>query len=114
GGTTWKELTKGLPSPINNAELTIAPSDPKRIYAYATGGTGGGGRRGAGSGTGGPAPTAPFYRSDDGGETWTAPSNDTRVGSSNEASICVDPKNPDWLIVTSVVTYKSEDGGKSW
>ena len=41
-------------------------------------------------------------------------STDTRVGASNEASICVDPKNPDWLIVTSQVTYKSEDGGKSW
>jgi photosystem II stability/assembly factor-like uncharacterized protein len=114
GGTTWRPLTKGLPDPVNNAELTIAPSDPKRIYAYATGGAGGGGRGGRGGAAGGPPPTAPFYRSDDGGETWTAPSNDTRVGSSNEASICVDPKNPDWLIVTSVVTFKSEDGGKSW
>jgi photosystem II stability/assembly factor-like uncharacterized protein len=111
GGTTWKELTKGLPSPVNNAELTIAPSDPKRIYAYATGGAGGGRGRG---GADGPPPTAPFYRSDDGGETWTAPSNDTRIGASNEASICVDPKNPEWLILTSQVTYKSEDGGKSW
>ena len=114
GGTTWRPLTKGLPDPVNNAELTIAPSDPKRIYAYATGGTGGGGRGGRGGAAGGPPPTAPFYRSDDGGETWTTPSNDTRVGSSNEASICVDPKNPDWLIVTSIVTFKSEDGGKSW
>jgi photosystem II stability/assembly factor-like uncharacterized protein len=125
GGSTWKELTKGLPSPVNNAELTIAPSDPKRIYAYATGGTAGGptsapagatgGRGGRGrGGAGGPPPMAPFYRSDDGGETWTAPSNDTRIGASNEASICVDPKNPDWLIITSQVTYKSEDGGKSW
>jgi photosystem II stability/assembly factor-like uncharacterized protein len=41
-------------------------------------------------------------------------SNDQRVATSNEASICVDPKNPDWLVVTSQVTYKSEDGGKSW
>jgi photosystem II stability/assembly factor-like uncharacterized protein len=109
GGTTWKPLTKGLPDPVGNAEITIAPSNPKRIYAYATG-TGGGGRGGAG---GGPA-NNPIYRSDDAGETWTAVSNDTRVGTSNEASICVDPKNPDWLIVTSQVTYKSEDGGKSW
>ena len=110
GGTTWKELTQGSARRRSiNAELTIAPSDPKRIYAYATGGTGGGGRggRGAGGVADGPPPTAPFYRSDDGGETWTAPSNDTRVGSSNEASICVDPKNPDWLIVTSIVTFKS-------
>jgi photosystem II stability/assembly factor-like uncharacterized protein len=108
GGTTWKELTKGLPEPVNNAELTIASSNPKRIYAYATGGAGGGrGGRGA-------VARNPIYRSDDAGETWTAVSNDARVGTSNEASICVDPKNPDWLIVTSQVTYKSEDGGASW
>jgi photosystem II stability/assembly factor-like uncharacterized protein len=112
GGTTWKPLTKGLPDPVGNAEITIAPSNPKRIYAYATG-TGGGGRGGRGGAGGGPA-NNPIYRSDDAGETWTAVSNDTRVGTSNEASICVDPKNPDWLIVTSQVTYKSEDGGKSW
>jgi photosystem II stability/assembly factor-like uncharacterized protein len=111
GGTTWKPLTKGLPDPVGNAELTIAPSNPKRLYAYATGAGGGGGRGGRGGG--GPA-NNPIYRSDDAGETWTAVSNDARVGTSNEASICVDPKNPDWLIVTSQVTYKSEDSGKSW
>jgi photosystem II stability/assembly factor-like uncharacterized protein len=110
GGTTWKPLTKGLPDPVGNAELSIAPSNPKRLYAYATGAGGGGGRGGRGAG---PA-NNPIYRSDDAGETWTAMSNDSRVGTSNEASICVDPKNPDWLIVTSQVTHKSEDGGKSW
>src|SRR4051794_19541010 len=36
GGTTWKELKSGLPDRIGNAELTIAPSNPKRIYAYVT------------------------------------------------------------------------------
>jgi len=118
GGSTWKELKNGLPDRVGNAELAIAPSNPKRIYAYvsaapepgAPGGRGGGGR---GRGRGG-ATNNPIYRSDDGGETWTTLSNDQRVGTSNEASICVDPKNPDWLIVTSQVTYKSEDGGKSW
>jgi photosystem II stability/assembly factor-like uncharacterized protein len=135
GGSTWKELTKGLPDRIGNAELTIAPGNPKRIYAYATAaapppqaqpvlpagqavtpgaaaiGQGRGGRGGRG-GTG-PA-NNPIYRSDDAGETWTALSNDARVGTSNEASIAVDPKNPDWLIVTSQVTYVSEDGSKTW
>ena len=107
GGSTWKELKTGLPPQIGNAELAIAPSNPKRIYAYVTPASGGRGR--------GDAPTHnPIYRSDDAGETWTPVSSDQRVGTSNEASICVDPKNPDWLIVTSQVTYKSEDGGKSW
>jgi photosystem II stability/assembly factor-like uncharacterized protein len=123
GGTTWKELKNGLPDRIGNAELTIAPSNPKRIYAYVTpvpergsrGGRGAArGTAGAGQAAGAPPEPNPIYRSDDGGETWTTVSNDRRVGTSNEASICVDPKNPDWLIVTSQVKYKSEDAGKSW
>ncbi|HEX6465509.1 MAG TPA: hypothetical protein VFZ98_13695, partial [Vicinamibacterales bacterium] len=119
GGSTWKELKNGLPDRIGNAELTIAPSNPKRIYAYVTpvaaaGGRGRGRGRGAIQGEQGPPPHNPIYRSDDGGETWTTVSSDMRVGTSNEASICVDPKNPDWLIVTSQVTYKSENGGHSW
>ena len=119
GGSTWNELKNGLPDRIGNAELAIAPSNPKRVYAYVTaapepglGGRGGG--RGRGATPGAPPRPNPIYRSDDGGDTWTTLSTDQRVGTSNEASICVDPQNPDWLIVTSQVTYKSEDGGKSW
>ena len=113
GGSTWKELKAGLPDAISNAEIAIAPSNSKRIYAYVTPYIEGG--RGRGGRGRGDAPTPnPIYRSDDGGETWATQSNDQRVATSNEASICVDPKNPDWLIVTSQVTYKSEDGGKSW
>ncbi|MGH9412076.1 MAG: WD40/YVTN/BNR-like repeat-containing protein, partial [Vicinamibacterales bacterium] len=140
GGTTWKPLTKGLPEPITVAEIAIAPSQPKTLYAYVSGGAGGRGRGGApgatasagrGRGRGGRGTTqtggfvlvqggaqaerrAPIYRSDDGGETWTATSTDARVGTSNEAKVIVDPKDPDWLIVTSQVTYKSEDRGKTW
>jgi photosystem II stability/assembly factor-like uncharacterized protein len=117
GGTNWKPLTSGLPERIGNAELTIAPSNPKRLYAYVTaaageGGRGGRGGRGRGE-SAGPQPN-PIYRSDDAGATWTTLSTDQRVGTSNEASICVDPKDPDWLIVTSQVSYQSSDGGKSW
>jgi photosystem II stability/assembly factor-like uncharacterized protein len=126
GGTTWKQLTNGLPNPVTQAELTIAPSNPKRLYAYVVGGGGGrGGGRGGGGGAaagGGvaavvpvaPPPGGPIYRSDDAGETWTHITEDARVGSSNEAVPIVDPKNPDWLIVTSQVTFKSEDGGQHW
>ena len=43
GGTTWKQLTAGLP-PIIEANLAIAPSNPKIIYAtVAVGGRCGGG-----------------------------------------------------------------------
>ena len=135
GGTTWTELTNGLPDRVGNAELAIAPSNPKRLYAYVTaaapppqaqpvlpagagvtpGGTavvqGRGGR--GGRGVNGPA-NNPIYRSDDAGETWTRCRTTRASAPSNEASIAVDPKNPDWLIVTSQVTSVSEDGGKTW
>ena len=113
GGTSWKDISKGLPSPLGNAELTIAPSNPKRLYAYATAVASGGGRGGRGRGGDAPAYN-PIYRSEDGGESWVPVSKDMRVGLSNEASICVDPKDPDWLIVTSQVSYQSSDGGASW
>ncbi|MEI6245568.1 MAG: hypothetical protein WCQ64_11045, partial [Acidobacteriota bacterium] len=121
GGTTWKQLTNGFPANLMTAEMTIAPSNPKRLYARIA--TGGGGGRGAaapggGRGAAGGAPAgpqyAPFYRSDDAGETWAPTTTDMRVGTSDETSITVDPKDPDWLIVTSQVTAKSTDGGKTW
>lgn len=115
GGTTWKPLTNGLPANLMTAEISIAPSNPKRLYARIA--VGGGGGRGAGGRAGG-APAgpqnAPFYRSDDAGETWAPTTTDMRVGTSDETSIVVDPKDPDWLIVTSQVTVKSTDGGKTW
>ena len=135
GGNTWKQLTNGLPEPFGQAELAIAPSNPKRLYAYAVPDSSGRGRGAAtapgaaagliggvaaapggrgGRGAGGAPPGGPIYRSDDAGETWTHITEDPRVGSSNEAVPIVDPKNPDWLIVTSQVTYKSEDGGHHW
>lgn len=121
GGTTWKPLTNGFPASLATAEMAIAPSNSKRLYAriavYNTPGAGGGGRGGGRAG-GGAAPAgpqyAPFYRSDDGGETWAPTTTDLRVGTSDEAVIVVDPKNPDWLVVTSQVTAKSTDGGKTW
>src|SRR5262249_31432506 len=33
GGTTWKPLKQGLPDGIIDAELAIAPSDSRRVYA---------------------------------------------------------------------------------
>lgn len=33
GGTTWRPLTNGLPEGVNQANLAIAPSNPRRLYA---------------------------------------------------------------------------------
>jgi photosystem II stability/assembly factor-like uncharacterized protein len=99
GGTTWQPLTDGLPEGIINAEIGIAPSDTRRVYATV---------EATGTGTG-------IYRSDDGGESWMRSTTDTRPTSRiNEAVPHVHPKDPDTLIVTDIVSYKSTDGGKTF
>jgi photosystem II stability/assembly factor-like uncharacterized protein len=99
GGTTWKQLTEGLPDGIIDAEVGIAPTNPRRLYATVE-------ANGAGTG---------IYRSDDGGETWARSTTDTRPTSRiNEAVPHVNPKDPDTLIVTDIVSYKSTDGGKTF
>jgi photosystem II stability/assembly factor-like uncharacterized protein len=124
GGTTWKLLTNGFPGGVEQAELAVAPSNPRRLYASVTGGgaAGGGGRGGRGGATG-TSPTTPItpsgiYRSDDGGETWVRATTDSRpaarIGGGDQSVPAVDPKNPDIVYVTSVVTWKSTDGGKTW
>jgi len=53
GGKTWRQLTKGLPGNIVQANIAIAPSAPKKLFAAVRTKT-----------------IAKLYRSDDAGETW--------------------------------------------
>jgi photosystem II stability/assembly factor-like uncharacterized protein len=99
GGTTWNKLTKGLPDGLYEAELAIAPSNPRRLYATVGA---------AGNGTG-------IYRSDDAGESWMRATNDSRPAQRIEEAVPhVFPKDADTLLVTNIVTCKSTDGGKTW
>src|SRR5262245_29347703 len=99
GGSTWKQLTQGLPSGLINAEIGVSLSNPRRLFATV---------EATGNGTG-------VYRSDDSGETWTRATTDTRPTSRiNEAVPHVHPKDPDTLIVTDIVSYKSTDGGRTY
>jgi photosystem II stability/assembly factor-like uncharacterized protein len=97
GGTSWRQLTNGLGSLVQ-AEVAIAPSNPKRLYASTT--------------------PAGIYRSDDAGETWVRITADNRpagrIGGGDQSSPAVDPKNPDAVYVASTVCWKSTDGGKTW
>jgi photosystem II stability/assembly factor-like uncharacterized protein len=102
GGTTWKKLTKGLPTfadGLGRIGFCLAPSDPKRMYACVDATQGGG-----------------VYKSDDGGESWNQENMDQRLWDrgSDFAECKVDPKNPDIVYVANVVTWKSTDAGKSW
>lgn len=102
GGTTWRKITKGLPTVgqgLGRIGFCIAPSLTSRMYATVDAGDNGG-----------------IYRSDDSGETWSRVSADGRHWSrgSDFAEVKVHPKNPDIVFSANVVTWKSEDGGKTW
>ncbi|MGH8377489.1 MAG: WD40/YVTN/BNR-like repeat-containing protein, partial [Gammaproteobacteria bacterium] len=109
GGDHWRQLTNGLPKNLVQINVAVASSEPSRIYATLATNEPGGYLSGKGLG---------IYRSDDGGEHWhratTDPRPAERIGGGDLAVPQVDPKNPDVVYVTSIVTWRSTDGGKTW
>ena len=130
GGTTWKQLTTGLPaSGIGKTGIAVAPSNPRRVYAVvdclvpdpsAPEPAPGGGRGGGRGGACGPAPSRPgqggFFRSDDAGATWTRLSSDPALWGRGWyfEHIAVDPRDADMIYVSNVAVSRSFDGGKTW
>jgi photosystem II stability/assembly factor-like uncharacterized protein len=102
GGETWKQLSKGLPQGLQQIYVAIAPADTNRLYATTAAAHGALG----------------IYRSDDAGENWSRITDDRRpalrIGGGDLPVPKVDPKNPDIVYSTSVVTWRSGDGGKTW
>jgi photosystem II stability/assembly factor-like uncharacterized protein len=99
GGTTWTQLTAGLPSEgLGRMGIAIAPSNPRRIYVIADAKEGG------------------LFRADDGGATFTKVSGDPRIWGRGWyfTKIAVDPKNPEVVYVPNTGVYKSTDGGRTW
>jgi photosystem II stability/assembly factor-like uncharacterized protein len=109
GGNTWRQLTKGLPNNVVHIYVAIAPSQPSRLYAAFS--TTEKAEYASGKGLG-------FYRSDDAGESWYNVTTDPRpamlIGGGDLPVPAVDPTNPDVVYSTSIVTMKSNDGGKTW
>ena len=102
GGKTWRQLNKGLPEEgVVQANLAIAPSNPRRLYAAVA-----------------TSRATAIYRSDDAGENWSQATTDSRpaarIGGGDCPMLAVDPKNPDIVYSASVVTWKSTDAGKTW
>ena len=139
GGTTWKRLTAGLPKAgIGRSGIAVAPSNPRRVYAVidclepeltppaaagpaAQPGAAAGAAPGPAAAAGrGPQPEVPqqggFFRSDDGGESWTRLSPDPMLWGRGWyfEKIAVDPRNADVVYVPNVNVNRSTDGGHTW
>jgi photosystem II stability/assembly factor-like uncharacterized protein len=102
GGQTFTQLTGGLPKDIIQAHIAIAESNPNRLIASVAS----------------KPNSVGLYRSDDAGATWaqitTDPRPAGRIGGGDLSVPRFNPKNADMVIVTSTVTWKSTDGGKTW
>ena len=102
GGTSWKRLEGGLPSAargLGRVAVAVAPSDAKRVYAFADAPKIGG-----------------LYRSDDAGAGWTLVNGTPRVveRGSDLTTVGVDPRDRDRVYVTNTSTYVSTDGGTTF
>jgi len=101
GGQTWRELKKGLPSE-DKGKISIAVSPQRPDVVYATIELAG--RKGG------------FWRSEDGGESWTKQSDYISGGTGPHyyQEIWADPHRFDVVYQANVKMGRTEDGGKTW
>ena len=96
-GSHWTPLeSKGLPETARKRlGITVAPGmGGRRLYAILDQG---------------------FFRSDDGGATWSQSTHDPRVlGSEYFGRVFADPKQPDVVYVAQTSLYRSSDGGRTF
>jgi photosystem II stability/assembly factor-like uncharacterized protein len=128
GGDTWRPLTNGLPAVIE-ANLALAPGNPRLLYAMVAGTPQPAGGTGPGR-DGGTTGIVGLYKSTDAGEHWTpvdvpagpvgpaTPHVDTRplarIGGGDLPTITVDPSNENVIYSATVVMWRSDDGGVHW
>lgn len=110
-GTTWARLTNGLPSPSDNVGrigLAIPRSRPSTVYAQIMAGP-----AGFFMGLG-------FYRSLNGGDTWTRrDAGSIFVNAFGNfgwyfGDAVADPVNPDVVYALGLSMIRSSDGGANW
>ncbi|MGA9943521.1 MAG: hypothetical protein WBP75_00680 [Candidatus Cybelea sp.] len=102
GGTTWSQLSNGLPAHIGRAEVAVAPSNSQVVYAYAD-------VEAKGDDAGA------LYRSDDAGAHFTRVNDADAIAQRGDdlVSVAVDPRDPQTVYLTNTSTYRSTDGGRT-
>ncbi len=100
-GKTWKQLTKGLPEGIIQANVTVSASSTKHLFASVAAVSG-----------------VNLYSSDDSGDSWTIATTDARpagrIGGGDLSVPRIDPQNENVIYAASTVCWKSTDGGRTW
>jgi photosystem II stability/assembly factor-like uncharacterized protein len=115
GGSTWKQLGGGLPT-VLEANLAIAPSNTKVVYAMVAGAPS------SEASARGRTEELGLYKSTDAGEHWSLAAGDSkpdprpllRIGGGDLATLAVDPKNENVVYSASIVFWRTENGGVTW
>ncbi|HUX84006.1 MAG TPA: hypothetical protein VMV20_02150 [Chitinophagaceae bacterium] len=104
GGSTWKQIGTGLPTngdSLIQVHVALAASNPARLYAAVASDH-----------------TVGIFRSDDAGSHWFRVTEDplpaNRIGGGDLPMLVVDPQHPDTVYSTSIVCWRSVDGGRTW
>ena len=99
GGTTWQELTNGLPeSEKGRIAVAVSPAQPNRVFALVE------------------AENTALYRSDDMGANWEEmnTSRNIQMRPFYFAYLVPDPVDPDRIYKPGFMLTVSNDGGKSF
>ncbi|HEX5385284.1 MAG TPA: glycosyl hydrolase [Gemmatimonadales bacterium] len=102
GGDHWTPIMRGLPTfkqGLGRIGIGIAPSLPGRLFLSVDEIHGNA-----------------VFRSDDAGASWRRMTTDQRINqrASDFAEVKVDPTNPDIVYTTTIVVWRSTDGGTTW
>ncbi len=105
GGTTWGEMTNGLPtgSNVGRIGIAIAKSNPDILYAFYDLDNS----------------DVAIYKSLNGGQSWTRTNDGALFGMNSNfgwyfGQVRVDPVNPDRVFVMGVNLFRTDNGGSSW
>ncbi len=108
GGATWQRLSNGLPaasSTIGRIGIALSPSNPQRLYAIINQTSG---------------PFLGFYKSDDGGDSWTKlPTSSTLSGAQSSygwwfGRVWVDPLDEAHVFAAGVYLCESKNSGSTF
>lgn len=102
GGTTWKELTEGLPEEKGKMAIDVCPSNPQRVYALVESDS--------------QQEKGGLFVSNDAGKSWSRVSADHRLVQRAwyYTEVFADPQDENTVYVLSAPALRSIDGGKNW